>query len=123
MDASLLVWLLNWVKMVERVEPLAHGQALANLHLNFLLAQRLQEHESNRSVEGSRVRPAGEKSGAHEGSEVAFLDVEQVGGGEDSAGEVSSLNDALSVVQSIDNGPVDLPVVVIHASLSLAPFY
>ena len=102
--------------MVEGVEPLAHKHALAHLHLNFLLAQRLQEHEANRCVEGSCVRPAGEKSGAHERSKVAFLDVEHVGGGEDGAGEVSGLNDALGVVESIDNGPVDLPVVVIHAA-------
>ena len=116
LKSSLLDWLLNWVQVIEGVEPLAHEHAFSHLHLDLLLAKRLKEHETNGGVECSSIQPAVHKSGAHERGEVSLLDVEHVGGSVDGAGEVSGLNDALRVVQSVDDGLVNLPVVVIHLS-------
>lgn len=100
--------------MVDGVEPLAHAQALPDLHFDLFLAQGLQQHEGDSSVEGSCVQPAWQESLSHDRGEVALSDVEHVGGGEDSAGEVGGLTDTLSVVESVDDCLVQLPVVVIH---------
>ena len=70
---------LDRVEMEHGVEPLAQVDAFPHLHLNLLLAQRLDEHEDNGCIECSSCQPAWKKSLAHDGSEVAFLDVEHVG--------------------------------------------
>ena len=101
--------------MVERVEPLAHGDALVDLDLDLLGTERLEHHEGDGGVEGGGVQPAGEQTLAHHRSEVALLDVEHVSGSEEGAETVSALNGALGVVESVDNGLVELPVVVIHS--------
>lgn len=100
--------------MEERVEPLAHEHAFAQLHLDLILVEWLEQHEANHAIESSRVQPAWKKSLAHDGSKIALLDVEHVGQSEDSACKVSGLNDTLRVIKSVNNGSVLLPVVVIH---------
>ena len=111
-SGSLLGGLLE---MEHRVEPLAHNDTLLHLHLDLVSAKGLQHNESNGSVEGGGVEPAGEESLTHNRGEVALLDVEHVGGGEEGAGTVAELNGALRVVQSVDNCSVFLPIVVIHS--------
>ena len=105
--------------MVQGVEPLAHDQAFSALLFDLVHAERLQEHEANGSVESSGVQPAWQKSLAHERGEVALLDVKHVGHGEEGAETVGGLNDALSVVKTVDHSLVDLPIVVIHVSSSI----
>ena len=102
--------------MVDRVEPLAHGHAFLQLNLDLFLAERLEEHEGDGSVEANHDTPAGKKSGAHDRGEVTLADEEHVGRGVDGAGEEGALIDALSVVKSINNSSVELPIVVIHVS-------
>ena len=74
--------------MEHRVKPLAHDHAFLELLMDLLFAKRLEEHEANRTIEGSRVQPAWKKSLAHDWGEVAFLDVEHIGHGEDGASEI-----------------------------------
>eukprot|EP00354_Favella_ehrenbergii_P010807 CAMPEP_0170468702 /NCGR_PEP_ID=MMETSP0123-20130129/11782_1 /TAXON_ID=182087 /ORGANISM="Favella ehrenbergii, Strain Fehren 1" /LENGTH=106 /DNA_ID=CAMNT_0010735335 /DNA_START=434 /DNA_END=754 /DNA_ORIENTATION=- len=105
--------------MVDGVEPLAHADAFPNLHLDLLGAQRLQQDERNRGIESGRVHPRHKKSLAHDGGEVALLDVEQVGQGEESAEAPSGLAGSLRVVESIDDGLVKLPIVVVHLLSSI----
>ena len=80
--------LLDRLEVEQGVEPLSHDHAFPHLHVDLFLAERLEEHEADTTVEGSSVSPAWKKSLAHGASEVAFLDVEHVGGGEDSASEI-----------------------------------
>ena len=100
--------------MVNRVEPLAHVPAFLALLFDLLLAQRLEQHEGDGSVEADSVHPDGHKSLSHDGGEVALPDVEHVGGSETACCEESGLSDTLSVVKSVDNGLVDLPFVIVH---------
>ena len=116
---SLLVLSLVFLEMEERVEPLAHDHSLPELNLDLLLVKWPEKHEANCTVESSSVQPDWKKSLAHDGGEVALLDVEHVGQGEDEGSEISGLTEALSVVKPVDNGSVLLPVVVIHVFLLL----
>ena len=100
--------------MVDRVKPLAHDHALADLLLDLVSSQRLDQHEANKAIEGSGIEPAWKQSLSHDRGEVALLNVEHVSCGESGAGTISGLNDALSVVESVNDGLVQLPVVVIH---------
>ena len=89
--------------MEERVEPLAHDDAFLELHLDLVSVERLDEQAADDDVEAGGVEPAWDKSLAHDGSEVALLDVKHVGCGENGACEVSRLEHSLGVVQSVDN--------------------
>ena len=101
--------------MVDGVKPLAHVEAFADLRVDLFLVERLEEHEAEEGVESSGVHPAWQKSLAHDRSEVALLDVEGVGCGEEGTGAPSSLTHTLSIVKPVDDGLVELPVVVIHS--------
>lgn len=111
--------MLDWLKMVDGVEPLAHENAFPHLDLDLLLAERLQHNKGNHGIKGSRVQPARKKSCAHKGSEVALSDVDHVGGGEESAEAPGGLTDTFRVVQSVDDRLIQLPVVVIHLLSSI----
>ena len=104
-------------QMVGSVEPFTHDESLSALSVNLVLSERLQHDKGVQKHEGTGVSPHGQDSGSHDVGAIVLLQVERVGCGEHATGEECDFSDALSVVESVDDSFVLLPVVVIHFKL------
>ena len=100
--------------MVQRGKPLAHSDTLFPLRTDFLRTKGLQKNEKNNSIEGKRVAPYWCNSSAHSCFEVTFLDKESIHGSVCACKKEGCLNRTFTVVKTVDNGLVALPVVLIH---------
>ena len=105
--------------MVDGVEPFAHHPAFFHLDSDLLGAERLEQHASDSNIKCSGVQPDGKKSPAHDRCKVALFDVEHVGSCEGCSDEVCGFAETLSVVKSIDDSLILLPIVVIHGNIYL----
>ena len=117
---SLSLLLLDWVKMVEGVEVLAHGESLLPLDRHLFLREGSQEHEDGDGVEDGPVLESWHDSGSHDISEEALVHVEQVGGREEASKKRGGEEHSLGVVHSIADSLVMLPLVIILICLFIS---
>ena len=115
----LLFLSLDWIKMEHGEEPFAHENALLDLLIDLLFAERLAKDKSHSEVESCGGCPAWKQSLTTGGSKVSLSHVEQVSSSETCASKVGCFPDTLSVVESQDDSLVLLPLVVIHCSFFL----
>ena len=108
--------------MVDGVEPFAHVPSLSKLRLDLLGAERFDKHAADDSIKASGIDPARSYSLSHQWSEISLLDIQRIGQSKEEAEAPGSLADLLSVIESVDNSLVLLPIVVIHSSLTYLLF-
>lgn len=116
-DSEVTVLLGLWIQVESGVEPLAHDEALLDLDVDLLPLQWLQEDEGDGEVEADDLAPDWEETGLHGVGEVALADELSVGPGVEASSEHGGLPKTLSVVETVDNGEVLLPLVCVHACL------
>ena len=100
-------------------EPFAHVDSLVHLVLNLFGAEGFDHDEGANEVECRGVRPDRRDSRSHEVGEVASFDEVEVGGGVERREAPGGHPNSFGVVQSINDGLVQLPLVGIHSSVLL----
>ena len=111
---SLVFFLEGSIQVESGVEVLAHDLSLVPLSGDLVGSERFEHNESNDNVGDSPVHPGGSDTGSDDGGLVAELNVEEVSSGEHTGEEGGGGENALSVVHSIDDSLVLLPLVLIH---------
>ena len=100
-------------------EPFAHVDSLVHLVLNLFGTEGFDHDEGANEVECGGVSPDWHDSRSHQVGEVASFDEIEIGGRVERREAPGGHPNSFSVVQSINDGLVQLPLVGIHSSVLL----